>query len=158
MVGSTLWSSFNNLRTVSRGGCGRNSSSVAVSVDLCCSPFSHHQSSGYEHHLSRLAHWFSHFPRYCRIKLFHIERLRRTYSTSFTLLWHRFLQDHQSFNRKWNEGRWIVLNLLVISRSRTCLEVLWTDGIRRLLGHWLFVSINILIYSLVNIFSFGCFL
>lgn len=30
MVGSTLWSSFNNLRAVSQGGCGRNFSTVAV--------------------------------------------------------------------------------------------------------------------------------
>jgi hypothetical protein len=30
MIGSTMWSSFNNLRAVSQGGCGRNFSSVAV--------------------------------------------------------------------------------------------------------------------------------
>ncbi|CAF1358398.1 unnamed protein product [Adineta ricciae] len=29
MIGSTVWSSFNNIRLVSRGGCGRNFSSVA---------------------------------------------------------------------------------------------------------------------------------
>lgn len=29
-MGSTVWSSFNNLRAVSQGGCGRNFSSVAV--------------------------------------------------------------------------------------------------------------------------------
>lgn len=30
MISSTIWSSFNNLRAVSQGGCGRNFSSVAV--------------------------------------------------------------------------------------------------------------------------------
>ena len=30
IIGSTAWSSFNNLRAVSQGGCGRNFSSVAV--------------------------------------------------------------------------------------------------------------------------------
>jgi hypothetical protein len=29
-ISSTIWSSFNNLRAVSQGGCGRNFSSVAV--------------------------------------------------------------------------------------------------------------------------------
>ncbi|CAF1041875.1 unnamed protein product [Rotaria sordida] len=29
MIGSTLWSSFNNIRAISQGGCGRNFSSVA---------------------------------------------------------------------------------------------------------------------------------
>jgi phosphatidylglycerophosphate synthase len=29
MIGSTIWSSFNNIRAVSQGGCGRNFSSVA---------------------------------------------------------------------------------------------------------------------------------
>jgi len=29
-IGSTIWSSFNNIRGVSQGGCGRNFSSVAV--------------------------------------------------------------------------------------------------------------------------------
>jgi len=29
-IGSTIWSSSNNIRAVSQGGCGRNFSSVAV--------------------------------------------------------------------------------------------------------------------------------
>jgi len=32
MIGSTLWSSFNNISSVSQGGCGRNFSSVAVRI------------------------------------------------------------------------------------------------------------------------------
>ena len=34
MIGSTIWSSFNNIRLVSQGGCGRNFSSVAVSEKI----------------------------------------------------------------------------------------------------------------------------
>jgi hypothetical protein len=30
MIGSSTWSSFNNIRAVSQGGCGRNFSSIAV--------------------------------------------------------------------------------------------------------------------------------
>lgn len=33
MLGSTIWSSGNNIHTISQGGCGRNHSSVAVNIE-----------------------------------------------------------------------------------------------------------------------------
>jgi hypothetical protein len=34
MIGSSLWSAVNNIHIISKGGCGRHSSTVAVNIVL----------------------------------------------------------------------------------------------------------------------------
>jgi TRAP-type C4-dicarboxylate transport system permease small subunit len=36
MIGSSSWSSMNNIHTISKGGCGRNFSTVAVIIVFFC--------------------------------------------------------------------------------------------------------------------------
>ncbi len=67
MIGSTIWSSFNNIRAVSQGGCGRNFSSVAVRKfdSKYFEKVRFFFLTGYKYYFSGLAYWICYVSLFC---------------------------------------------------------------------------------------------
>jgi len=63
MLGSGICSAANNIHIISKGGCGRNSSSIAVNIVFILFNiyFVYFLNKGYKYYFSYLAYWFSYF-------------------------------------------------------------------------------------------------
>lgn len=79
VLGSTTWSAANNIHTISQGGCGRDSSTIAVKIAFfssCgfrifeyCLWFFH---KGHKYHFPHMADWFSDISRLHCFELLHL--------------------------------------------------------------------------------------